>query len=250
MVSATRTVRPLLPAQISTRDGLAFTLWLPPNHRPPAQSGIVVLHGADSVKESHHDFARAAVALGLGAICFDARGHGESAGRLDGRAVADVAAMAAQLREALGDPRAPVALRGSSMGGYFALLAAGPARADAIVAICPAEGAGLRRGLLAARFEFAADVPELLALLERCDLRETVRRIEVPVLLLHAEGDERVPVGHSRQLAEVMSAPGSRIIVVPGGHHRSIQHDSELQAVSLRFIERALRAAAGRRQPR
>jgi hypothetical protein len=27
---------------------------------------------------------------------------------------------------------------------------------------------------------------------------------------------------------------------VPGGHHRSVQHDRELQAVSLRFIERVL----------
>jgi hypothetical protein len=43
-----------------------------------------------------------------------------------------------------------------------------------------------------------------------------------------------------------MNAPGSRLIVVPGGHHRSIQHDQELQAVSLRFIERAL-GAGGRR---
>ena len=30
------------------------------------------------------------------------------------------------------------------------------------------------------------------------------------------------------------------MIVLPGGHHRSIQHDQELQAVSLRFIEQAL----------
>jgi hypothetical protein len=30
--------------------------------------------------------------------------------------------------------------------------------------------------------------------------------------------------------------------VMPGGHHRSIQHDPELQALSIRFIARALRA--------
>jgi hypothetical protein len=32
----------------------------------------------------------------------------------------------------------------------------------------------------------------------------------------------------------------SRLITVPGGHHRSVQHDDELQAVSLKFIQRAL----------
>jgi hypothetical protein len=37
-----------------------------------------------------------------------------------------------------------------------------------------------------------------------------------------------------------MAGPPSRLITVPGGHHRSIQHDEELQAVSLKFIVRAL----------
>jgi hypothetical protein len=27
-----------------------------------------------------------------------------------------------------------------------------------------------------------------------------------------------------------------RLLLMPGGHHRSIQHDEELQAVSRRFI--------------
>ena len=33
-----------------------------------------------------------------------------------------------------------------------------------------------------------------------------------------------------------------RLITVPGGHHRSVQHDPELRAVSLRFLERMLGA--------
>jgi hypothetical protein len=44
----------------------------------------------------------------------------------------------------------------------------------------------------------------------------------------------------SRQLEPHLHHPDSRLIVVPAGHHRSIQHDSELQAVSLRFLQRAL----------
>ncbi len=54
----------------------------------------MVLHGADSAKESHHDFARAALALGLATICFDARGHGESDGPMDARAIDDVVTIA------------------------------------------------------------------------------------------------------------------------------------------------------------
>jgi alpha-beta hydrolase superfamily lysophospholipase len=247
MVLRLRTVTPLLPADTGVADGLAYTLWLPPPSGPPARAGVVVLHGADSGKESHHDFARAAVALGLGAVCFDQRGHGESAGALGGGVLDDVATVAARLRVALGDPEAPVAVRGSSMGGYLAILAAPVVRAGAVVAICPAGAEGLRRGLGDGRFGFAADTEALAAFLDEHDLTQAARSLTVPLLLLHAEGDERVPIAQSRELAEVLTVPESRLIAVPGGHHRSIQHDEELQAVSLRFILRALGLARAAR---
>jgi uncharacterized protein len=247
MVSRLRTVTPLLPAETGAADGLAYTLWLPPASQAPARGGIVVLHGADSCKESHHDFARAAVALGLGTICFDQRGHGESGGELGAGVLQDVAAMAGRLRDALGDPQAPLAIRGSSMGGYLTILAAPVVGARTAVAICPASADDLRRGLEEGRFGFAADRPGLEAFLTEHDLMLAARQLTIPLLLLHAEGDERVPIAHSRELAEVLTVPGSRLIAVPGGHHRSIQHDEELQAVSLRFIQRSLGLArAGR----
>jgi uncharacterized protein len=240
MVSATRTVDPLLPAQTGTLNGLAFTLWLPPDQQPSARAGIVILHGAGSAKESHHDFARAAVALGLGAICFDQRGHGESDGPMDARMVDDVVTMAVHLRLAIGVRRAPLALRGSSMGGYLAILAAEPAEAQAVVAICPASAEGLRRGLAADRFPFHADRTAVDHFLAEHELEPAVKSLTAPLLLMHAEGDEQVPIQHSRELAEVAAVAGSRLIAIPGGHHRSIQHDAELQAVSLRFVEHAL----------
>ena len=241
MVFALRTVTPVLPSETGTVNGLAYTLWLPPATQPPARGGIVVLHGADSCKESHHDFARAAVALGLGTICFDQRGHGETGGELGADVLQDVAAVAAKLREALNDAEAPLAVRGSSMGGYLTILAAPVVGARAAVAICPASADGLRRGLDEEdRFSFAADRVALRAFLDEHDLTLAAGQLTIPLLLMHAEGDERVPIAHSRELAKVLTAPGSRLIAVPGGHHRSIQHDEELQAVSLRFIRRAL----------
>ena len=244
MVSPTRTVTAPLPDRTGTRDGLAFTVWLAPDPEPPPRAGVVIVHGAGSAKESHHDFARAAVALGLGAVCFDQRGHGDSRGALDGRAIQDVVTIAGVLREELGDPAAPLGLRGSSLGGYLAILAAAPVGARAVVAICPAGAEGLRRGLAQGRFEFAADRERLDALLAAHDLSAAVRTLEAPLLLMHAEGDERVPIAHSRELAPLATAPGSRLIAVPGGHHRSTQHDAELQAVSLRFLARALGVAS------
>jgi pimeloyl-ACP methyl ester carboxylesterase len=233
-----RTVRADPPIETGELDGLAwarFGVGGPVSRK--ATAGVVVLHGADSKKESHFDFARACAGGGLAALAFDARGHGESRGPLDGRAIDDIARMADLLRDRAGVEA--VGLRGSSMGGYLALVAAAQARAGAVVAICPASAVGLSVGVRAGRFGFAVDRDAAVALLGAHDETEAARALDVPLLLLHAEGDEVVPVELSRALHA--AAPASKLVVVPGGHHRSIQHDAELQGVAVRFLARALR---------
>jgi uncharacterized protein len=226
---AVRSVHVQPPEELGTRDGLAFALFLP--DREPL-GGVVVLHGAGSCKESHFDFARACRAAGIAAVAFDQRGHGASAGALGAGSADDVAAMAGLL------PAGPVALRGSSMGGYLALVAAEPAGAAAVVAICPASAEQLARGLRDRRYDFRADEPALSAFLAAHDATAAAAGLGERLLLLHAEGDEQVPVAHSRELHA--AAPGSRLVVVPGGHHRSVQHDGELQALAVTFLRRAL----------
>jgi dienelactone hydrolase len=126
--------------------------------------------------------------------------------------VADVQTVVAAV--ALLHPRA-VGLWGSGTGGHLALLAGGLADAGAIVAIAP-------------------NGPTTLY--------DTVARTQIPILLLHAEGDQQVPVQQSRELALRFADPGSRLIVVPGGHHGSVEHDAEIRAVSLRLLARELGA--------
>jgi pimeloyl-ACP methyl ester carboxylesterase len=234
-----RTVRAQGPVETGISDGLSWARFAPPDGRVPL-GGVVILHGADSHKESHFDFARVCAGSGLAALAFDARGHGESEGPLDGRVIDDVARMADVLRERGGVEK--VALRGSSMGGYLALAAAREARAAAVVAICPASGRGLAAGVRAQYFAFAVDRNAAVAVLKDNDEAEALRALDaagVPVLLLHAEGDEIVPVERSRELHAL--APSSKLVIVPGGHHRSIQHDAELQGESVRWVARALR---------
>src|SRR3954452_3372633 len=232
-----RTVRAQPPVETGVTDGLAWARF--EVEHGSATAGVVILHGADSRKESHFDFARACAAGGLAALAFDARGHGESAGPLDGRALADVARMADLLRERAGVQA--VGLRGSSMGGYLALVAAAEARAAAVVAICRASAVGLSVGVRGRRFGFDVDRDAVVDLLGAHDETEAARRLAAPLLLLHAEGDEVVPVELSCALHA--AAPSSKLVFVPGGHHRSIQHDPELQGVAVRFLARALSAA-------
>lgn len=230
------------PSDTGTHHALAWARFDPPG---VVHGAVVVLHGADSVKENGFDFGRACALAGVLAVHFDARGHGRSGGVLGDGALDDVVAMAdlarGFAREASGS-EVPVGLRGSSMGGYLALCAAQAVLVDAVVAICPAGAAHLRAGLLGSgRFGFARDQKALLGLLERHDVHEAVRALRVPLLLMHARGDLQIPVEHSQALAAL--APWARYVEMPGGHHRSIQHDGELLGMSVRFLARALRAA-------
>jgi len=211
---------------------LAYLLDMP---RVAPWGGLVILHGAGSRKENHADMAAAATAAGLAAVRFDMRGHGETGGVLDGRALDDVAAAAALLPDGL-----PFALRGSSMGGYVALVAAARAGAAAVVAICPAPEPLLARGLRTGELEVAADTAALEALLAAHPLEDAVAALDVPVLIQHAAGDERVPVSGSRALARLLRHPASRLDVGLGGDHRSVQHDPAAQASALDWLRAAL----------
>jgi fermentation-respiration switch protein FrsA (DUF1100 family) len=229
------------PPELGELDGLAYALFLPDGE---PEAGVVILHGAGSAKESHFDFARGCRADGMAALAYDARGHGRSAGRFGPGAIDDVLAMVELLRAHV--PQ--VALRGSSLGGFQAIHAAAQDPSIcAVVAICPAPEDGLLRSLRSGEVQrFECDGPATEVWLESLDLYEAAGALgaDTSLLLLHARGDEQVPWMVSEQLHAAAHEP-KRLLIVPGGHHRSLQHDLEIQAVSRRFVLRAARA--GRR---
>jgi alpha-beta hydrolase superfamily lysophospholipase len=229
------------PPELGTHDGLAYALFLPDEEPDVA---VVVLHGAGSAKESHFDFARGCRADGIAALAYDARGHGRSDGSFGPSAFDDALAMAELLRS-----HAPqVALRGSSMGGFQAIHAGAQANGAvcAVVAICPAPDQGLLRFLRSGqRPQFACDEDACRPWLESLDIYEAAGRLgpETALLLMHARGDEQVPYTVSERIFQEAEEP-KRLLLMPGGHHRSVQHDEELQAVSRKFIREAAARAA------
>ena len=233
-MSRQRLPTPEGPTELGSLDGLAYSLWQP---RDEPRGGLVVIHGADSCKENHHDMARAARDAGFTAVAYDQRGHGASEGDLDERWLDDVATIATLL------PR-PLALRGTSMGGTVALLAAERVGASAVVAVCPASPQLLLAGLRHDAFGFRVDRARVEPLLASTDLDRAVEGYSGALMLQHAEGDERVPVAGTIALHGLArAARAKQLIVVPGGHHRSIQHDAELQGVVVAVHRAGVRGA-------
>jgi dienelactone hydrolase len=238
-MSRTSLPTPKQPDERGSHAGRDYWLWLPGSQPPwPA---MVIVHGAGSAKENHADFGRLCAAAGWVALSYDQRGHGEGTEPMAPAALADVGRMARLLAERPEvDPRR-VCVRGSSMGGFLAIQAAASSDALAgVIAICPASAEGRRRGLRSGELQMRADVDSLDAWLAEHDLADAVTGLAgKPLILLHARGDDRVPHTHSETLFAAASEP-RKLIVVPGGNHHSVQHDSELQGVSLRWLGRAL----------
>jgi dipeptidyl aminopeptidase/acylaminoacyl peptidase len=230
------------PSQMGVHQGRPYTLWLPES--PPPWPAIVIVHGAGSRKENHGDFGRACAASGWAALAFDQRGHGGSEDGMSPAALGDVGKMARFLAGVKGVDADRVCVRGSSMGGFMAIQAA--ATADQIagaIAICPAGAEHLLRGLRAGTLEMRIDPDATRALeawLAEHDLRQAVELMgSKPLLLIHASGDDQIPSDWSEQLYARANDP-RKLILLPGGHHRSAQHDAELHGVALRWLERNL----------
>jgi fermentation-respiration switch protein FrsA (DUF1100 family) len=241
---------PQQPNEQDKLDGIAYALWLPFEEQPaPA---VVILHGAGSQKENHADYARAAVANGFAALTFDNRGHGETEGSLGPGVVADMQKLVRFLGERPEVDERRIAVRGSSMGGLLAIhLAAASDAVAAVVAICPAaewmliedvrrvaDGRPPPEGSYLAAMRI--DAPALVAWLGEHEVADAVERLgSKPLLLIHARGDETVPVGHSEDLYDRAAEP-KRLLVLEGGDHRSAQHDAEIQGESLRWLARVM----------
>lgn len=175
---------------------------------------VVVLHGHRSTRANHGDFCTRLAAAGISALALDLRGHGDSEGVTDAGMPGDVVAAL----DALHDRGAgPLGIRGSSLGGYLALLASTHPHVRAVAALCPANN--LRLLTRYPQYEWARHLP----------LVDTVvRDTGVARGYWHARGDEIVPWAQTMALHQITPHP-KHLHVAMGGDHRSLQHDPQIQ---------------------
>ena len=145
--------------------------------------------------------------LGFGVFAYDYRGYGLSEGRASEQHVyADIDAAYDYLTRELRVPAARIILYGRSLG------------AGAAVNLAARQSVG---GLiLESPFLTAFRVLTLIPLFpfDRFRNVDKIGRVRCPVLIMHGEADEIVPLWHGQRLFE--RAPGPKMFVsVPGAHH-------------------------------
>jgi pimeloyl-ACP methyl ester carboxylesterase len=192
--------------------------------RLPAPKGVVFfLHGnAGNLQDWFVNTALYRQA-NFDLVMLDYRGYGKSTGRIESEAQlhADVQQVWEQVAPRYQGRR--VVFYGRSLGTGLAAALAAKLQPDLTMLASP------YRSMVALAAEHYPWVPTAVL---RYPLRtdQQLGRIRTPVVLLHGERDELIPVAHSRALAGMVT--GVQLVVVPGAGHGDLQDfDSYVNAV-------------------
>ena len=229
------------------RHGQALSGVLHHPHAAPPQGGVIVCHGMESNKESDKLvlLSRELARRNLLTLRFDFACAVES-GRFEEITyrgeVEDLQAAFLFMRHR---HTGKIAILGSSMGGTVALLFAA---SHGSVATVVTVAAPVHPERFASRLLTPAQVQEwrktgytiyhgqrinvsLLDELEKINVPEAVRGIDCPVLILHGDSDDVVPVAEAHELYGCLPA-AKRLSLLKGADHRLSDPASMNQAIA------------------
>ena len=229
---------------LTTRDGITLTAqrFAP---RSPSHSWVLMPQGVQGRSVYLGEAARHLHELGFHVLTFALRGHGESGGDRIGLGVLDKEDLLAFVREIeKEDPEAKIVLYGFSAGASAALLAAPDTPPSVKGIIADSAYASLKEvlryqwseALPAGPFLLAADVICLREngfTLGAANVAKAVQTTRVPLLLLHGEEDQDVPLAQAKEIFKAAKgvAPGTDpktgkplkatkfLAVLPGAEH-------------------------------
>jgi fermentation-respiration switch protein FrsA (DUF1100 family) len=205
-------------APLETADGLRLAAWW---KSPPGESApvVVLFHGnAGSIADRVFK-AEALAQAGFGVLLVEYRGYGGNPGRPSETGFYEDARAAARFLETRGIARRRWVLYGESIG-------AGPA--VQLAQELAASGTGTAGGVvLEAAFTSTADIaaglywflPMRLLIRDRFDNLGKIASIGAPLLIVHGEHDEIVPVAHARRLHATAREPKALKIIANAGHN-------------------------------
>jgi pimeloyl-ACP methyl ester carboxylesterase len=185
----------------------------------PGAPVIIYFHGNGEVIGDHDEVSQLYARIGTNLLVIEFRGYGASDGEptfatlvTDARAAAKIAHRLLDQRGFSGDRF----IMGRSMGAHSALEIAANA-SERFRGLILESGAGnLKRW--AERLTFAPEEAEKL--LEMHEAK--IRAIRLPVLMLHGEVDELIPLSRAEEMKTMLAATECELVVIHGAGHNDI----------------------------
>ena len=235
-------------------DSIALSAVLETPEDAGCTSLAIILHGFTSAKDRIHTLqtAEAIRETGTATMRFDLYGHGESDGEFRKHTLYKwISNTMAVIDWARQRGYTDLCLSGHSQGGLVAALVAGmePDRIRGLILRAPAfmipEGA--RKGSLLG-YHFDPDhIPDAMPVIKDLELEgnyarvaqtiraeETAERYKGPVLIIHGDEDDLVPLQDSQQMAQRYA--DCKLAVMRGETHHCDRHPAEMQDLIRQFI--------------
>ena len=215
---------------------------------------VIICHGFAKTKSDRKfvELSRFLADKGLASLRFDFSGHGESEGDFEKltlqKEVGDLAAAFSFLSKQKRINSSRIAIIGHSLGAVVAVLfQAQCQKANTLILLAPAlqqkellQNWYSKKQIALCQKEKYTDTPrgrvgvgyltEALAF----DWRETVEKIASPVLIIHGQKDDDVPLKYSRELLKAIKAD-KKLEIIEGADHAMESHQAKRETLNYSY---------------
>ncbi|HEV3485933.1 MAG TPA: alpha/beta hydrolase [Vicinamibacterales bacterium] len=199
---------------IETPDGETLHAWYCRAPKPIASG--VFCHGNTGNLTTSADVIPHLLHAGFNVLFFDYRGYGKSTGRASFSGVISDGVTASRYHDKLRPKHLPSVLYGFSLGG---------AVAAQVIRRHPFDGLILQSTFTnlpaLARFTFPRIPMHIFAGTDVFNTIDVIRRLQVPLLVLHGTDDEVIPCAMAHEILGACPTP-KRIFCVEGGLHKDL----------------------------
>lgn len=200
--------------RMKTPDGETLYGWYCRSPRPVASA--VFCHGNRGNLTTSADVIPHLLAAGINVLFFDYRGFGRSSGIPSINGIVSDGVTAARFHDMIRPNSLPSILYGYSLGGAVAAQVIGRHSFHAL--ILQSTFTSLPR---ITRVLFP-HVPLHLVAGNLFDTLSAIRRLKVPLLVIHGGADEVVPCSMAREIFDACEAAKKKIEIIEGGQHKDL----------------------------